>query len=575
MVRLIGPRIDSVDVVSDAAAGGEFIKLVASVDPTPHGGDTAMLEQLLEAIRKVRPDLVAKAPAGGWTVDTLQSLLQEALPPAPPPAANPALATLTETVSQIQTALKESRDQNSQLGRQLLERDRRAAVAVALDASQIATLVPARDAVVRRLAPVLLEADPAKFATALKEAIDDQAKVVTALADQSGRVVGFGPAAVTTETRDRYQKAMDGLFENADVDKVPRFRSIKQAYAIIVGLRGPADFVNPMEMLRESVVYQPATEYGYPNRLRESLTTATWAEVLGDSITRRMIREYSISDLSTWRRLPSEVNPARDFRTMRRPRFGGYGTLPIVGQSGTYNPLASPTDEEATYVIEKRGGTEDFTLEMAANDDVAALRAIPRKLGRAAAQTLYRFVLDFLKDNGAVTYDAVALFHATHGNLGSAALTDTAIKAAIQDMRNQAAYGDSVEILGGANSPRWLMVPNELEDLGHRLTRAVSYVGATNEAATTPNMIRDRYPQLELWVVDYWTDPTDYVLVADPVKQPTMEVGFYNGQEDPELFVQDQPTVGSVFSADKYTWKIRHIYGGAILDHRSFWKSVQ
>ena len=50
--------------------------------------------------------------------------------------------------------------------------------------------------------------------------------------------------------------------------------------------------------------------------------------------------------------------------------------------------------------------------------------------------------------------------------------------------------------------------------------------------------------------------------------EATIEVGFYQGKEAPELFSQVDANVGSVFDADKITWKIRHIYGSAVVDHR-------
>jgi hypothetical protein len=43
-----------------------------------------------------------------------------------------------------------------------------------------------------------------------------------------------------------------------------------------------------------------------------------------------------------------------------------------------------------------------------------------------------------------------------------------------------------------------------------------------------------------------------------------------DGREDPELFVQDMPNVGSMFNNDQLTYKIRHIYGGAVMDFRPF-----
>jgi hypothetical protein len=49
-----------------------------------------------------------------------------------------------------------------------------------------------------------------------------------------------------------------------------------------------------------------------------------------------------------------------------------------------------------------------------------------------------------------------------------------------------------------------------------------------------------------------------------------IEIGFFGGREEPELFVQDAPNVGSLFSNDVITYKIRHIYGGGVLDFRGF-----
>jgi hypothetical protein len=72
----------------------------------------------------------------------------------------------------------------------------------------------------------------------------------------------------------------------------------------------------------------------------------------------------------------------------------------------------------------------------------------------------------------------------------------------------------------------------------------------------------------------YWTDTNDWALFADPNDLQTIELGFLDGQEEPQLFVQDMPNVGSMFSNDKLTYKIRHIYGGNVLDFRGAYKEV-
>ncbi len=134
------------------------------------------------------------------------------------------------------------------------------------------------------------------------------------------------------------------------------------------------------------------------SRLRASIDTLTFAEIFGDSVTRKMVKEYRMPGLDEWKKIV-DIVPLADFRTNRRTRMGGYGDLPAVAQGGAYTALSSPGDEEATYAASKRGGTEDLTIEAIKNDDVGSIRRIPIKMSRAAKRTLHKFVFDFLKDS--------------------------------------------------------------------------------------------------------------------------------------------------------------------------------
>jgi phage major head subunit gpT-like protein len=283
-----------------------------------------------------------------------------------------------------------------------------------------------------------------------------------------------------------------------------------------------------------------------------------------------MVAEYARPSLQTWRQIVSSIVPVNDFRTQRIDRLGGYGTLPTVNQGAPYQPLTSPGDEEATYAITKKGGTEDLTLEMIANDDLRAISRIPFKLGLAAAQTLYRFVWDILPTNAATTYDSTALFHANHSNTAVAALSQSALSARRAAMRGQTAYGDTSDVLSIV--PRYLVVPSALEEIAFQLSTSMVAVPSTPaSASSTPNI----HQGLDWITVDYYSDTNDWYVVCDPSLCPTIEVGFYQGREEPELFTQSDPTVGSMFNIDSLTYKIRHIYSGATLEHRGFQRGTQ
>jgi hypothetical protein len=379
---------------------------------------------------------------------------------------------------------------------------------------------------------------------------------------------------VTQEAFDKKVKALDDFFAGNFSEG---YHSFKQAWADITGHRPLAwDADVNRVMLRESLgVYDSGDRMRVEEgtaRVREGMDSTSWNLVLGDSITRRMVAEYARPDLSIWRQVVSSIVPLNDFRTQRIERVGGYGTLPIVPQGAPYQDLTSPGNEEATYAPTKKGGIESITFEMIANDDVRAISRIPTKLGYAAAQTLFRFVMDWFVTNPPTSYDGVPLFHANHGNLGSSALSQSALSGVRTAMRQQSSYGDTKDIL--SITPQTLIVPSALEELAWQLATSLVALpsGAPVGGATDIPNIHARMNQPI--VIDYYSDQNDWVAVADPAKVPTIEVGFYNGRQDPELFTQSDPTVGSMFDADKVTYKIRHIYGSTVLDHRGFYKNV-
>ncbi len=295
---------------------------------------------------------------------------------------------------------------------------------------------------------------------------------------------------------------------------------------------------------------------------RESLDSTSFANVLGDSITRRMVAEYKMqSQFDAWRQIATVV-PVGDFRTQRRTLYGGYGDLPTVNQGDPYPALNSPSDEESTYSVTKRGGTEDLTLEMIKNDDVGAIKRIPVKLARAAKRTLGKFVFDFIRTNP-VIYDGKTLFHADHNNLGAVALSATELGVARRAMMKQTELG-SGDVM--SIPPKSLLVPIDLQEAAWNIFQR----GTNLDKTFIETML------LQIIPVWYWTDSTDWTIAADPNDLPGIEVGFLDGQEEPELFIQDMPNVGSMFSNDKLIYKIRHIYGGNVLPggEKAFYKEV-
>jgi hypothetical protein len=522
--------VSSVDIVANPAAGGQAVRAVA-------GGDDTDEEELME------PEKLAEALAG---------LTDEQL----------AAAGLSRAVT-------ENEDGDTDLNR-IVEAD----VPDALDKNSIMGKIAIKamldDAKIDgRFLEGVLEALPDYFIEDDVTAQIKQLKNVYATLERA-ELIPKAPQpgeGVAKEALDKKREALDAFF-NSDFGK--GYWSFRQAYCDFTGNQ-PKSFDEDFNrtILRESI---GAQSFDSRQRATEAMDSTSWNLVLGDSITRKMVAEYAMPSLSNWRTIVSSTVPVNDFRTQRIDRIGGYGTLPAVNQGAAYQPLTSPDDEEVTYAITKRGGTEEITLEMIANDDVRSIARIPVKLGRAAAQTLYRFVWEMVNPaTNAAIYDGDTLYHSNHGNTNSTALSAAQLSAVRQKMRDQAAYGSSLDILSLV--PKILVVPNELEELAFEIVTssvAMPSGAPVGAASDIPNL----HQGLQLIVMDYWTDANNWVVIADPSMCPTIEMGFYQGRDTPELFTQSDPTQGSMFDADKLTYKIRHIYSGTVLDYRGFQGSI-
>jgi hypothetical protein len=564
-------RVLSADAVADPAAGGRAVRMVAGGIPT-NEGETMDLKELLAKLRAAtaeeRAQLLAEHKQVLADYDLSDSDIDRLLAKPAGDETKPAAPAADPAKAEAPAAPATEKPADELVGVGAVER------------SSMMGGMLIREAVNRHFPEGARESASTALGKVLPDRFDEKLlaeRVELVKASREGIELSQltpTPVKVTRDEHDAKIARLDLMFgcrqtkEGVElVDgwaQADGYKSIKQAFIDLTGTR-----LDPIEqdlsamVIRES--YRGAAVEGAPQRRSESMTTASWGEILGDSITRRMTAEYRRPNLQSWRPLVSDILPINDFRTNRRTRFGGYGTLPAVAQGGTYQPLTSPPDEEATYAISKRGGTEDLTMEMVANDDLGAIRRIPVRLGNAAAQTLFRAVFDTFATNPTI-YDAVTLFHATHGNTGAGVLSDATLNTGRVAMMKQTAYGDAVDVLG--LTPAFIVVPPELFQTAKELTTATTKQGATNDG--TPN-VNNGIAQI---TVPYFTDTNDWFLVADPSAVPTFEVGFYQGRQDPELFVQDQPTVGPVFTADKITWKIRHIWGLTVLDYRGFWRAL-
>jgi hypothetical protein len=528
----------SVDLCARAGAGGEFLTAASFAASDISAAQLRAVNPTSTAIVPNRPNKggVAIAAEGAMMKKSILQMLEALRTRNAPRAAELALkfantaeaeypafletvtTALTEAPAAAATVTAESVAVQLAEAQRIQSRNR---IETSLAASKLAK--PAQDLARGHLETAL--ATEADLPQAKIDAEITNVRTAFAAFEGTGRV---RPAiGVTLDSADKLQLAMEaavGVKESL-TKGVPAFRGLREAYAQITGdwdlakLRAGGGFTGHM-------------------LASEAVLTGDFPNILLNSMTKRLLQDWAELALDGLSNLYTKASIS-DYKLQDRVREGYFGELPIVAE-GTpgYTEIAPPTDELVTYQLQKRGNLLSISEETIRNDDLGAIARFPGRLARAGRWTLKNYITAFFASNPNYTADAVAWFNSAHSNLGSAALSQDALIAAEIALLTQTEK-DSGEPLG--LSLDWLMVPPAL--------------------AATARQINQ-------------TNTDDWYYGTNQANAPFLEIGFLDGIENPQIFLANQPTIGTQFTMDELQYKVKMVFNGAIIDFRGVGKNV-
>ena len=580
----------TVDLATHPAAGGAFLRALETLGAK----EVTMLKELLEKLRKRRPDLAAQLGENP-TEEQVKEAFDKALvtaPPAPDGDLRPAEKALAGARAAESRILLRERLGEAKLPKPFEDAIRkqfadRTFEAVELDNAlrDAKSLVETRGTECRmllkdRLAEAKLpEAAEKKLqkqfegqifeASALEAAIKVEKEYLDAVVGEGG-VMGLGStkAAVLIEQKQKLQIGMDRMFgvETKESEKVsrldvPGFKGFRDAFQHIAG----KDLVAMMNHVVADA--------------REAILSTTWVNVLGTSMHRRLIKDYqapTYREEAISRPRPGGVMNFKTQETLRVQYFGDLSEFNTETQD--FPEITEPTDEKISYAVVQKGNILTISRKTLINDDLGAVVKMVGRLGRSARRTHAKFIWNFAITNPAYEVDAVAWFHATHANLQSVALTANEagaaeIMAAITKLADQTEPGSGEKLGIDLTEPLWLAVPHALIGVALQLNISPQITNGTNLVA---NPVYQRFgAQNERIIINpLFTDANDWYLFRSPDVVDSIEVGYLNDQREPEFFVANVPTVGQMFVADKLQHKIRHEYGADLVDFRGAVKAV-
>jgi len=299
-------------------------------------------------------------------------------------------------------------------------------------------------------------------------------------------------------------------------------------------------------------------------RVMEAASTATLTTAVKNTVNIMLANAYSQREL-WWEPIVTthEVDTIDDATLAR---VYGAATLSTVAEGGAYTELQL-ADEEETASFVKRGNYIGVTMELLMRDKISEVQRIPVKLANAWYNTQADLVSNVFTVNsaaGPALSDSGALFNATattsgggHKNLLTTALSHAAFAAARLEMRKQTddTLGTGRKL---AISPRYLLVPVDLEQTAWEIRNSELFPGADFDAAgggaQTSNFLRNMF---DIIVVPPWTDATNWALVGDPALYPAIHLIYPRGQRVPQIFSADNESTGAMFTNDELRFKVR------------------
>ncbi len=192
---------------------------------------------------------------------------------------------------------------------------------------------------------------------------------------------------------------------------------------------------------------------------------------------------------------------------------------------------------------------------------MGAFNDLANRFGRAAKLSIELDVYALLAENGGLgpaLSDGKSLFHADHGNIGSASALSVEGVDADRVLMGYQMDPSNNEILD--IRPNVLLVPLGLGGTA-RVINDAQYDPDTSNKLQKPNKVRGLFSDI-VDTARLAAGSTRRYLFADPSVAPVLEVAFLDGEEEPFL---DQKEGWRV---DGVEWKVRLDYGTGGVDYR-------
>lgn len=313
------------------------------------------------------------------------------------------------------------------------------------------------------------------------------------------------------------------------------------------------------ELARESLRMAGISIVGNPMEMvGRALTTSDFPYILAAVANKELMEGYETAG-ETWEEWCA-VGSVSDFKTHTMVRASETDDLDEILEEQEYK-TGKRSEGKEEYKIATYGKLFGISRQTIINDDLAALTDVPRAHGEAASRKVGDLPYAVLTANAAMG-DGVALFHGTHGNLGTTgAVSVTTIGEGYKLMGLQKDIGGKRRL---NISPEYFLGPKSIETVCETFFQTL--VVGTQASPNVKNIYGgERLKRIYESRLDDASATAWYLMGR---KGKTVKVFFLNGNRAPYLEMKEG------WSIDGVQYKVRIDAGAKAVDWKSALKNA-
>ena len=363
---------------------------------------------------------------------------------------------------------------------------------------------------------------------------------------------------------DELQAAIDTLFGLRQPDgRIKKFATLHDLYSYYTGDDNISGVFNPRRL---------------PSELRGnmSITASTFPNALSNSLNRFLSAGYDkinyFEDI-----LISQKSPATYLHEGSFVQLGCWEDLPDIDpETENYPDMANIAEATNAFDLLQKGCVIPISRKTLLADDLGLIKKLMERLGLVARKTHARYVWNFFINNSNCN-DGTAWFTSGHGNLGSSAISISAVTTAITALAAMVEPGPSTDLLGiDLSKPQFhlTVAPSAWDDAVRVNQTKYTYSSNDLTAQVTNPCYRLFGDHNERIATPPFISGSDWGVIRDREEIPIIEMQYLDGQEEPVIRFEQNPESDMAYKGDFFGLKARHEYAGSLSDYRGGYKSA-